>query len=269
VDGVAVSAFEHLLLSRDGGVGTITLNRPNKLNAFAGRMRQELAHAFHQMAEDDDVKVLVVTGAGRAFCAGADIDYMRDLLERRDVQAFEGLVDAGRQVVTTVRAVPKPVIASINGPAAGGGANLALSCDIRIASDRASIGQTFSRIGLHPDWGGTFFLPRLVGSAKALELIFSGEMLDANAAYRLGLFTKVVPHESLAHETREYAESLAAKPPLALAMAKRAVYGSERHSLDQMLDIEMEHQRRCFESDDAREGLEAFLEKRDPVFRGR
>ncbi|MDH3458937.1 MAG: enoyl-CoA hydratase-related protein, partial [Gemmatimonadota bacterium] len=202
-------------------------------------------------------------------CAGADIDYMRDLLERRDVEGFEGLVDAGRHVVTTVRAVPKPVIASINGPAAGGGANLALSCDIRIASDRASIGQTFSRIGLHPDWGGTFFLPRLVGSAKALELIFSGEMLDASEAYRLGLFSKVVPHENLAHETRAFAEFLAKKSPLAAAMAKRAVYDSERHSLDEMLGIEMEHQRRCFESDDAREGLEAFLEKRDPIFRGR
>jgi 2-(1,2-epoxy-1,2-dihydrophenyl)acetyl-CoA isomerase len=263
-----VSTFEHVLLNRAQGVGTITLNRPDKLNAFAGRMRHELADAFREMAADKNVLVLVVTGAGRAFCAGADIEYMRDLLERRDVTAFEGLVEAGREVVTTVRSVPKPVIASVNGPAAGGGANLALSCDVRIASDTASIGQTFNRIGLHPDWGGTYFLPRLVGTSKAAELVFSGAMVDAHEAHRIGLFNRVVPHERLADETTAYARMLAAKPPVALAMAKRAIYESERHTLDHMLDVELDHQRRCFESEDAREGLAAFLEKRDPIFRG-
>ncbi len=146
-----MSGYEFVLLERDGGVGTITLNRPEKLNAFAGRMRDEIADAVREAAQDPDVRVVVVTGAGRAFSAGADIGYMKDLLERRDVDAFKLLVEAGRAVVTVIREAPKPVIASVNGPAAGGGANLALACDIRIASDKASIGQTFNRIGLHPD----------------------------------------------------------------------------------------------------------------------
>jgi 2-(1,2-epoxy-1,2-dihydrophenyl)acetyl-CoA isomerase len=179
------------------------------------------------------------------------------------------LVEAGREVVTVIRDTPKPVIAAINGPAAGGGANLALSCDFRIASDKATLGQTFNRIGLHPDWGGTFFLPRLVGAAKALELVFGADLITADEAYEIGLVTKVVPHDTLLAETEALARRLAAKPPLAVAKAKCAIYASERHSLDEMLTVELENQLACFASADAREGLAAFLEKRDPVFRGR
>lgn len=261
-------SYEHILLAKEAGVGTITLNRPDKLNAFAGTMRLEIAEAVRGMADDDDVRVLVITGAGRAFCAGADIGYMREILEQRDFEAGRLLVEAGRQVVTIIRHTPKPVIASLNGPAAGGGANLALACDIRIASDTASIGQTFNKIGLHPDWGGTYFLPRLVGPSKALELIFSGEMIDAAEAHRIGLFSRVVRHDRLAEETGALARTLAAKPPLALALAKQAVYASGDRSLEAMLDLELEHQLRCFRSDDATEGLQAFLEKRTPTFHG-
>lgn len=261
-------SYEHILLAKEAGVGTITLNRPDKLNAFAGTMRLEIAEAVRGMADDDDVRVLVITGAGRAFCAGADIGYMREILEQRDFEAGRLLVEAGRQVVTIIRHTPKPVIASLNGPAAGGGANLALACDIRIASDTASIGQTFNKIGLHPDWGGTYFLPRLVGPSKALELIFSGEMIDAAEAHRIGLFSRVVRHDRLAEETGALARTLAAKPPLALALAKQAVYASADRSLEAMLDLELEHQLRCFRSDDATEGLQAFLEKRTPTFHG-
>lgn len=262
-------SYQHIVLDGTDGIGTITLNRPEKLNAFAGRMRQELADAVRDATENDAIRVLVVTGAGRAFCAGADIGYMRDLLERRDESAFAELVEAGRDVVTTIRATPKPVIASVNGPAAGGGANLALACDIRIASDRATIGQTFNRIGLHPDWGGTYFLPRLVSPAKALELIFTGEMVDAAEALRLGLFNRVVPHEQLPAETGDVARSLASKPPIALALAKRAVYASDGSDLPRMLDMELDHQVRCFNTRDAGEGLTAFLEKREALFQGR
>jgi enoyl-CoA hydratase/carnithine racemase len=264
-----VSGFENVLVDVAGGVGTITLNRPDKLNAFAGRMRREIADAVRGMAEDAAVRVLVITGAGRAFCAGADIGYMQDLTARNDVDGFRQLVEAGREVVTIIRATPKPVIASVNGAAAGGGANLALSCDLRLASDQATIGQTFNRIGLHPDWGGTYFLPRLVGPAKALELIFSAAMVPAAEALRLGLFNRLVPHERLAEETRSLAAELAAKPPMALALAKRAIYASGDASLSGMLDVELEHQLACFQSEDAKEGLRAFLEKRPPVFQGR
>lgn len=263
-----MSHFEHLLVERQEAVGTITLNRPEKLNAFAGRMHQDLAEAVQLLAADDSVRVLVITGAGRAFCAGADIAYMKELLESQDWENAKALVEAGRAVVTTVRETPKPVIASINGPAAGGGANMALACDLRIASDQASIGQTFNRIGLHPDWGGTYFLPRLVGPAKALELIYSAEMLDAQEAHRLGLFNRVVPHDQLGDETRALAQALAAKAPLALGLAKQAVYQSGDRSLAEMLDLELDHQIRCFQSRDAREGLQAFLEKRRPTFHG-
>jgi len=263
-----VSAYQHVLVSREDGIGTVTINRPEKLNAFFGRMRQDLAAAVRELAVDPSVRVLVITGAGRAFCAGADIDYMKELLESGDTENFTVLVEAGRAVVTTLRDTPKPVIASVNGPAAGGGANLALACDLRIASDRASIGQTFSRIGLHPDWGATYFLPRLVGPSRAFALFASGEMMGAEDALRLGLFNRVVPHDRLAAETRALALALAERPPLALALAKKAVYASESRSLDQMLDMELEHQLRCFASRDAREGFTAFLEKRPPSFQG-
>lgn len=259
---------DQVLFDLSDRIGTITLNRPEKLNAFAGEMRQQLAEVVRQAAADDRVRVIVITGAGRAFCAGADIGYMQELLGREDWKSAGALVEAGRSVVSTIRAAPKPVIAAVNGPAAGGGANLALACDLRIASDRAAIGQTFNRIGLHPDWGGTYFLPRLVGPAKALELVFTAEMVPADEALRLGLFNRVVPHEQLEDEVRSWAEQLAAKPPIALALAKEAIYESWHTTLEGMLDLELEHQLKCFKSADAREGLEAFLHKRPARFQG-
>ncbi|UCD23199.1 MAG: enoyl-CoA hydratase/isomerase family protein, partial [Gemmatimonadota bacterium] len=201
--------------------------------------------------------------------AGADIQYMKQLTEQGDVESFRLLVEAGRNVVTTIRATPKPVIASVNGPAAGGGANLALACDFRIASDRASIGQTFSRVGLMPDWGGTYLLPKLVGSTKALELVYSGEMVPADEAQELGLFNRVVLHDELEVETEAYARSLATKPPIAVALAKKTIYLSEAEAMDKVLQLELEHQLQCFQSEDAQEGLRAFLDKRTPTFQGR
>ena len=258
--------YESILLTRDGGVGTLTLNRPDKLNAFAGTMRQEIADALNELERDTAVRVIVITGAGRAFCAGADIGYMQQLIERSDVEAMTALVEAGRKVVMTIRASAKPVIASVNGAAAGGGANLALACDIRIASTQAKLGQTFNRIGLHPDWGGTYFLPRLVGPAKALELLWGADVIGAEEAFALGLFNRVVAPEALAAETAAYARMLAAKPALALSLAKRAVYRSLDQTLPEMLDYELDAQLRCFRSGDAKEGIAAFLEKRDAKF---
>lgn len=259
-------SYEHVLLNRADGVGTLTLNRPEKLNAFAGTMRQELADALVELENDESVRVVVITGAGRGFCAGADVGYMAQLVEARDAISMAALVEAGRRVVTTIRESAKPVIGSINGVAVGGGANLALACDLRIASDEARLGQTFNRIGLHPDWGGSYFLPRLVGPAKALELFWLAEILDAQECVRLGLFNMVVPHARLAEETLKLARTLAAKPALALSLAKRAVYESLRRTLPEMLDYELEAQLRCFASGDAAEGIGAFVAKRAPVF---
>jgi 2-(1,2-epoxy-1,2-dihydrophenyl)acetyl-CoA isomerase len=259
-------SYEHILLARDGAVGTLTLNRPDKLNAFAGTMRTELGDAILELEHDATVRVIVVTGAGRAFCAGADVTYLRDLIARRDADAMAALVEAGRRVVTTMRASQKPVIGCINGVAAGGGANLALACDLRIASDQARLGQTFNRIGLVPDWGGTYFLPRLVGPARALELFWLADVIDAAECLRLGLFNRVVPHADLARTTMELARTLAAKPALALAAAKRAVYESGSRTLPEMLDFELDAQLRCFASGDAAEGVSAFVEKREAHF---
>lgn len=257
-----------ILLSIVDRIGLITLNRPEKLNAFAGRMREELADTFREVAEDDAIRVVVLTGAGRAFCAGADIGYMGQLIEREDWGAAKALVDVGATVVSLIEAMDKPVLAAVNGPAAGGGANLALACDVRIAAASASIGQTFNKIGLHPDWGGTYFLPRLIGTGRALELVFSGEMIGAEEALRIGLFNRVVGDDAVIAETLALARNLALKPPLAVATAKRSIRDSHQRSLQDALQLETEQQLRLFKSADAREGVAAFLEKRAPVYRG-
>ena len=262
-------SYEYILLDRRDGIGTLTLNRPDRLNAVAVTMRQELAEALAELDHDASVRVIVITGAGRGFCAGADVRYMAELIGRRDVDALAALVEAGRRVVTTIRASSKPVIGSINGVAAGGGANLALACDVRVASDRARLAQSFNRIGLHPDWGGTYFLPRLVGPAKALELFWMADVIDAAECLRLGLFNRVVPHDDLAGATASLARTLAGKPALSIALTKRAVYASLDRSLSEMLDYELEAQLRCFESGDGAEGIKAFVEKRTPSFGAR
>ena len=256
----------HVLLDITDGIGTVTLNRPEKLNAFFGAMRDEIGMALEEVASREDVRVVVVTGRGRAFCTGADVGYMAGLIERGEFDEANALVTAGRRVIGAITSMAKPVIGSLNGPAAGGGANLALACDLRIASDRASIGQTFNRIGLHPDWGGTWLLPRLVGRARAAELFYFGEMIDAAEAERLGLVNRVVPHDELEAATLDWAGRLAAKPPLALALAKQALHRSLNSTLDEMLNYEADAQDRCFRSADALEGTRAFVEKRPPRF---
>lgn len=259
--------YEHILVDRDGSIGRLTLNRPDKLNAFAGRMRDEVKEALQEL-DTPDVRVVVITGAGRGFCSGADIGYLSELLAAGDTTNFTKLLEAGRDVVTQIRAMNAPVIAAVNGPAAGGGCNLALGCDMRIASDKATFGQTFTRIGLAPDWGGIHFLPRLVGEAKAMELMMTGAMVDAEQALRIGLVNRVVPHDSLASEVDALATMLAARPPLSLRAIKQGVYASGDRSFAENLAFEVDVQIGCFGSRDAREGVASFLEKRSPNFTG-
>lgn len=262
------TATERVLTERDGAVGVVRLNRPEKLNAFAGDMRDRIGDALEELGADPSVRVVIVTGSGRGFCAGADLDYLRELVETGNDRDFEKLLRAGERVVTAIRGLDKPVLAAVNGPAAGGGANLALACDLRIMAESASIGQTFSRIGLHPDWGGTYLLPRLVGQSAALELMWSGRMVPADEALRLGMVNRVVPDDRLWPETLEWARRLAAAPPLAVGRIKRAVYASLDLNLDRMLAIELESQLACFASGDVRRGLAAFREKTRPRFEG-
>jgi enoyl-CoA hydratase/carnithine racemase len=260
--------YEHILITEAQGITTITLNRPDKLNAFIGHMRRDLAEALEQAGSDRSIRVVVITGAGRAFCAGGDVAFMAELMQRRDAEEFSRILGAGRRVVTAIRKMTKPVIASINGPASGAGCNLALACDLRIAANNATLSQSFAKVGLHPDWGGTYFLPRLVTANKACELFFLGDTIDAAEAARLGIVNQVVAPEKLEAATLQLAERLRAAPPIALAAAKHAVYLSEAAELEEMLRYETEAQLRCFESEDGHEGVQAFLEKREPKFTG-
>jgi len=250
-----MAAYERVLVEIVGGMGTVTLNRPEKLNALDRALCDELREALTLLTRSDAVRVIVITGAGRAFCAGADLGVLEE----------EGpaLVAAGKDVALALRAAPQPVLAAVNGPAAGGGANFALACDYRIASDQASIGQVFHRLGLVPDWGGSFFLPRLVGTARALELVWSARMVPAAEALALGLFDQVVAHADLPAATRALAVQWAAQPPAAVRRAKEAVYRSEASSLAAMLDLEITHQNELFATPEARRRIaEAVPAKR-------
>ena len=259
---------EHIQSVVADGILTITLNRPDRLNAFVGHMRRDLAETLEHAGSDRNVRVVIITGAGRAFCAGGDIAFMAELMQRRDAEEFSRILGAGRRVILAIRQMTKPVIASVNGPASGAGFNLALACDLRIASTAATFSQSFAKVGLHPDWGGSYFLPRLVTPNKACEMFFLGEAIDAAEAARLGIVNQVVAPEELESATLQLAERLRAAPPIALAAAKHAVYMSQAAELEEMLRYETEAQLRCFESDDGHEGVHAFLEKREPKFTG-
>lgn len=247
----------------------ITLNRPDKLNAFAGTMREELLAALQNADRNENCRAVVLTGAGRAFSAGGDVEFMAGLQKNSDTDTFRGLLDRGREIVMTIGSIAKPVIASINGVAAGAGCNLALACDYRIASDRARLGETFVRIGLHPDWGGTWLLPRLVGPSRAMELLMTGRMVEAAEALAIGMVDRVVAHEQLQAETEALVNALAAGPPIAIRGIKRALEASRGNELDEQLELEAQHQLAAFRSEDAREGMMAFFEKRPPRFEGK
>ncbi len=249
-----MAAYDRVLVEIGQGLATVTLNRPEKLNAFDRALCDELVEALALVSQSAGVRVIVITGAGRAFCAGADLAAL----------GAEGtaLVAAGKSVVVAIRTAPQPVLAAVNGPAAGGGANLALACDYRIASDQASIGQVFGKLGLVPDWGGTYFLPRLVGTAKALELVWSARMVGAPEALALGLFDRVVPPATLLTEARALAATWAAQPAGVVRRAKAAVYQSGGSSLRAMLDLEIEQQNELFATPEARARIGASLAKR-------
>lgn len=257
-----------ITISSEDGVTTITLNRPEKLNAFSGTMREDLLAALHAADADESCRVVILTGAGRAFCAGGDVDAMATLQKAGDTTSFRKLLEAGRGIITTIVEMKKPVIASVNGVAAGAGCNLALACDYRIASEQAKLGETFVRIGLHPDWGGTWLLPRLVGPGRAFELLATGRIVNAAEALVIGMVDRVVAAEELVAETKALALTIASGPPIAVMGVKKALRKSERHALGEQIDLETEHQLGAFASHDAEEGMAAFFEKRPARFSG-
>jgi len=257
-----------VLEERSGAVLTLRLNRPEKLNALNPEMCRALAHALLLAADDKSVRVVVLTGAGRGFCAGADVQYLRDARLSRSMSDLQALLEAGKETCLAIASMPKLVIAAINGPAAGAGMSVALACDLRLASEQATFKQAFAQLGLYPDFGTTFFLPRLVGLSRASELFYTSEQLSAAEACGMGIVNRVYPQAQFEEETRKLAEGIAAGPPLAYRDLKRTLIGEARRELERVIDEENRLQIHCFLSEDCAEGLAAFFEKRRPNFRG-
>jgi 2-(1,2-epoxy-1,2-dihydrophenyl)acetyl-CoA isomerase len=264
-----------ILYEKQAGVATLTLNRPKTRNALTAAMFVDMEPILIEIAADDEVRVLVLTGAGRGFSSGADLmPVSKEERRRTETPSFPGdpggnILERGNRCILRLRELRKPVLGSINGDAVGAGCSLALATDLRIASESARFGVVFSRIGVSPDAGATHFLPNLVGPAKALELLFLGELMDASEALRLGLVNRVVGADELAGATSELAERLAQGPTLAYGFAKQAVYQGANLPFESLLDFEARNQQLAFRSQDAREGIRAFRERRKPDFRGR
>ena len=251
--------FEHLIYKVDNLVATITLNRPETLNALTPAMRKSFETALGLAENDDSVRVIVITGAGKGFCSGGDVKAMNEAKKSGKSSALEDRIDPIRdRIVLALQDSTKPIIAAVNGAAAGAGMNIALACDIRIASDTAKFGETFAKRGL----------PRIVGMAKACELIWSGRMIPANEALQLGIVSQLETPDALMATTLKMANSFAAGPPIAIRMAKRALYRSMDSTLREALEFETYAQTTCSDTQDAKEGIAAFVEKREPVFTG-
>lgn len=257
--------YETLVLEKRERVAIITINRPEKRNALNIKTREEGAALLEELRNDSSVGIVVFTGAGdKAFIAGADIAEFagRTAMMQRDVMT-------ARSLFTAIDTFPKPVIAMINGFCLGGGCELALACDMRIASENAQFGQPEINLGIIPGGGGTQRLTRLVGEGKAMELILTGQFIDAKTAYEIGLVNHVVPVDQLQAKTMEIAQRIASKSPVALQLAKEAVKIASRSNLDEGLRREVDLFALCFSTEDKDEGVSAFLERRDPVFKGR
>jgi 2-(1,2-epoxy-1,2-dihydrophenyl)acetyl-CoA isomerase len=262
---------EAIRYSVDAGIATLTFSVPEKRNAMTTELQAETIEALRSAHLDRAVRAVVVTGDGDAFCAGGDVSQLGSgrggepptPLDRRK------WLRGTQRMVVAFRECEKPVLAAVNGVAAGGGLDIALACDIRIASDRARFSEIFARIGLFPGTGGTYLLPRTVGVAKALELIWTGDMIDAAEALDIGLVSRVVPHESLMEETLRFAARLAEGPPMAITLAKAAVYRGLDLGMEAALDYAATAEGMTLASADHAEGVRAFREKRPPRFEGR
>jgi 2-(1,2-epoxy-1,2-dihydrophenyl)acetyl-CoA isomerase len=259
-----------LLTEKKGNVGIITLNRPDKLNAFSDELTFRLQDALKEMEKDKDVRAIIITGAGRGFCSGQDL---QSRSVSQDMGDRPSLGDSIRRrynpIVTKIRRMEKPIIAAVNGVAAGAGASLAFACDFRIATENSSFIQSFTKVGLVPDSGSTFMLPRLIGATKAFELMLSAEKVPAAEALKLNLINKVVPEGEAMNEAMALAEKLAAGPTKAFGLTKRAVNRALFHDLEELLEYEANLQEIAGRSDDFQEGVKAFVEKRTPAYTGK
>jgi enoyl-CoA hydratase/carnithine racemase len=259
---------EHALYEVKGHIALITLNRPEAKNAFSPEMIRLWREYLEEAKEDDRVRVIVVTGKGDTFCSGGDIrDMAEGKLKSWDMKRF--LWDGVHRIVLALEDLDKPVIAAINGAAMGAGMDMAIMCDLRVCSDKAKLAESYIMMGLIPGDGGAYFLPRLVGVSKALELLFTGDVLTPEKALQLGIVNHVVPHDRLMDETIRLAEKIAEKPPLAIRMMKRAVYQGQTNTLRAHLDYISSQLSLLSETEDHIEAARSFLEKRKPVFKGK
>ncbi len=265
--------FEQIKYEKSDGIATITLNRPERMNAFTPTMLDEWYEALSDAHTDQDVKVVVLTAEGRGFCAGADLtggprnsllDRSRDQAENRNF-----LRDSVQRIPRLAALMEKPYIAAVNGAAVGAGMDMASMCDIRIAADTARFGMTYVRMGLIPGDGGCYYLPRIVGMARALDLIWTGRIFDAQEALAMGYVTEVVPADRLIERTREYSSKIVKGPAISIQQAKRLAYRSQELSADAALDLAQQAMFIAQSSEDSREGPRAFMEKREPKFKGR
>jgi 2-(1,2-epoxy-1,2-dihydrophenyl)acetyl-CoA isomerase len=253
----------------EGRVATIVLNRPERMNALNKDLVLALNDALTRVEADQEIAVVVLAGAGRAFCAGGDLAVIGEGRQENDMNELQPILRSGMQAVLKIRTMRQPVIAAVHGAAAGAGMNIALAADIRVASDDAMFGQNFAKVGLFPDYGGTLFLPQLVGPAKAAELFYTGDMIDAAEALRIGVANRVVPLAQLESEVRALAQKIANGPAIAIRAIKETLFGRDKEELTKLLNLEMEQQMKCFSSGDCEEGIRAFFEKRLPKFQGR
>lgn len=258
-----------LIESLSGRVATLTLNRPDRLNALSTPMLEGLLEALPRLAADPQVAVVVLTGAGRGFCAGGDVKSMAEGTSQLGTQDAAKRLRGRMEVSRLLHEIPKPTIAMVNGPAAGAGLAMALACDLRIASESARFITAFAKVGFSGDFGGSYFLSKLVGCGKARELYYVGEPLDADQALALGIVNTVVPEFELLEATTALAQRLARGPGIALGLMKQNFNAAETGSLSELLDLEALHQIQTARTEDHQEATRAFVEKRPPVFKGR
>jgi 2-(1,2-epoxy-1,2-dihydrophenyl)acetyl-CoA isomerase len=259
--------MNHIIYEKVNGVGKITLNRPKAFNSFNREMAFEVQNALDDCANDDTIRAIYLTGSGKAFCAGQDL---KEVTDPELNPGFKKILEEHyNPIIMRLRNIEKPIVAAVNGVAAGAGANIALACDIVVAHEKVSFIQAFSAIGLVPDSGGTFFLPRLVGFQKALALAMLGDKVGAEEAEKMGMIYKVLPMETFENDAFAIAEKLAKMPTHGLALTKRLFNQSMTNDLETQLDLEGKLQVEASETEDYSEGVNAFLEKRKPVFKGK
>ncbi len=255
--------YKHIIVEKIDGVAKITMNRPERLNALMAEMNDEITSALRDLDQDNSVRVVILTGAGRAFSAGGDINQMQEKYYIMDALELRRVLQKGvKTIVSTIWNMEKPIIAAVNGVATGAACNIAFACDLVFASENARFGEVFIRVGLGPDGGGSYLLPRLVGIHKAKELFFTGRIFDAKEAEHLGLVNRVVPPEELESNVMDFAKGLAQRPTRALGVAKKAVNEALNLSMEQALDYEMTLQSLCFQTEENKELVKEFLEKK-------